>query len=62
MGRVSKSHNFVLACSETEAKFIFDRFKDYPLLSVPFQLFDTSLAFFIWSINYLREFFGHFIG
>ena len=61
MSWVSKFHKFFLTCSETEARFIFEGFKYCPLWKVNFQLSGTFLAFFIWSVNCLRDFFSHFV-
>ena len=61
MSWVSKFHNFFLTGSETEARFIFEGFKYWPLWKVNFQLPGTFLAFLIWSVNCWREFFSHFV-
>ena len=42
-------------------RFIFEGFKYCPLWKVNFQLSNTFLAFFIWSVNCSRDFFSHFV-
>ena len=60
MSWVSKFYNFFRTCSETEARFIFERFKYCPLWKVNFQLSGIFLALFSWSVNCSRDFFSHF--
>ena len=57
---VSKFHNFFFW--HAWKLLIFEGFKYCPLKNVHFQLSDTFVAFLIWSVICLRDFFITFVG
>ena len=60
MSWISKFKNFFLACTETEARFIFE---DFNIVLCWKFISDSPMLFlfFIWSVNCLRDFFSHFV-
>ena len=61
MSRPSKFPQIFYNMQKTEAKFLFEGFYYWNFWKVQFQLSNSFLGFFIWSVNCSTYIFSHFL-